>query len=93
MCVHELIKFGLFLLAIGRLLRQVNLDVPSIKTEQFREDHIDHVIVVIPQQLDLDETFKKTVTLWAEAFQYAQLENINFIIVPLHDLHRRKLEA
>ena len=35
MCVHELREYQLSLAAIGRLLRQVDLDELSIKTEQF----------------------------------------------------------
>ena len=93
MCVHELREYQLSLAAIGRLLRQVDLDELSIKTEQFREGRIDCLIVLIPQQPDLDETFHTTVTSWAEAFQYAQHEHINFIYIPLHDLLRGKLEG
>ena len=91
MCVHELREYQLSLAAIGRLLRQVDLDELSIKTEDFREGKIDHLIVLIPQQANLDETFNTTVTSWAEAFQHAQHETINFIFVPLHDLLRGKL--
>ena len=35
MCVHELREYQLSLAAIGRLLRQVDLNELSIKTEQF----------------------------------------------------------
>jgi len=93
MCVYELCEFQLSLAAVGRLLRQVDLDELSIKTEQFREGHIDHLIVLIPQQTDLDESFHTVVTSWAEAFQYAQHENINFIFIPLHDPLRGKLQG
>ena len=93
MCVHELREYQLSLAAIGRLLRQVDLDELSIKTEDFREGRIDHLIILIPQQPDLDETFHTVVTSWAEAFNYAQHEHINFIYIPLHDLLRGKLEG
>ena len=93
MCVHVLRAYQLSLAAVGRLLRKINLNELSIKTEQFREGKIDHLIVLIPQQANLDETFNTIVTSWAEAFNYAQHEHINFIYIPLHDLLRGKLEG
>ena len=93
MCVHELREYQLSLAAIGRLRRQVDLDELSIKTEDFREGRVDHLLILIPQQPDLDETFHTVVTSWAEAFNYAQHEHINFIYIPLHDLLRGKLEG
>ena len=93
MCVHELRKYGLSLASIGRLLRQIDLDELSIKTEQFRVGRIDQLLILIPQQPDLDESFSTCMTSWDQAFEYAQQENINFIFIPLHDLLRGKLEG
>ena len=93
MCVHELRKYQLSLAAIGRLLRQVNLDELSIKTEDFREGRIDQLLILIPQQPDLDEGFSTCVTSWDQAIEYARDENVNFIPIPLHDLLRGKLEG
>ena len=93
MCVHELREYQLSLTAIGRLLRQVDLDELSIKTEDFREGRIDQLLILIPQQPDLDESFSTCVTSWDQAFEYAKVENINFIFIPLHDLLRGKLEG
>ena len=93
MCVHELREYQLSLAAIGRLLRQVDLDELSIKSEQFREGYVDRLIVLIPQQPDRGGSFHTTVTSWAEAFQSTKHENMNFIFIPLHDLLRGKLEG
>ena len=93
MAVHELREYSFSLSAIGRLLRQVDLDELSIKTEQFREGRIDCLIILIPQQPDLDESFHTVVTSWAEALNYAEHEHINFIYIPLHDLLRGKPEG
>ena len=93
MCVHELREYQLSLAAISRLLRQVDLDELSIKTEQFRGGYVDRLIVLIPKQPDRGGSFHTTVTSWAEAFQSAQHENITFFFIPLHDLLRRKLEC
>ena len=54
MCVHELREYSLSLSAIGRLLRQVDLDELSIKTEDFCEGRIDQLLILILQQPDLD---------------------------------------
>ena len=62
MCVHEVREYQLSLAAIGRLLRQVDLDELSIKTEQFREGYVDRLIVLIPQQPDHGGSFHTTVT-------------------------------
>ena len=93
MSVHELQEYQLCLAAIDRLLRQVDLDQLSIKTEDFREGRIDHLIVSIPQQPDLDESFSTYVASWDQGFECAKIENINFIFIPLHDLLREKLEG
>ena len=93
MCVHELREYQLSLAAIGRLLRQVDLDELSIKTEQFREGYVDRLIVLIPQQPDRGGSFHTTVTSWAEAFQYTKHEKINSIFSPLLYLLRGKLEG
>ena len=57
MCVHELREYQLSLAAIGRLLRQVDLDELSIKTEQFREGYVDRLIVLIQSNLTVVEVF------------------------------------
>ena len=93
MCVHELREYQLSLAAIGRLLRQVDLDELSIKTEQFREGYVDRLIVLIPQQPDRGRSFHTTVTSWAETFQSTKHEKINFIFIPLHNLLRGKLQG
>ena len=86
MCVYELIDYRLSLAATGRLLRTVDLDEISREAEKFHEGLVDHLIILIPQQSDLDQTFNKTATSWAEVFQYAWVKSINFILISVRDL-------
>ena len=78
------------LAAAGRLFA-VDLDKISIKAEKLHDGLVDHLIILVPQKTDLNETFNTTVTSWVEAFQYAQAESINFIFITLGDLLCGKL--
>ena len=65
------LEYQLSLAAVGRLLHQTDLDEFNIKANDLREGRIDHLIVLVPQQPDLDETFNTTETPWVGAIQYA----------------------
>ena len=62
MCVYEFKDYRLSMAATGRLLRTVDLDEISREAEKFHEGLVNHLVLLIPRQPDLDQTFDKTAT-------------------------------
>tara|TARA_B100001057_G_C22337904_1_gene752141 strand:- start:279 stop:608 length:330 start_codon:yes stop_codon:yes gene_type:complete len=79
--MYEFRDYRLSLAATGRLLRTVDLDETIRKAEKFYEGLVNHLALLISKQPDLDQTFDKTATSWAEVFQYAYVKSINFILI------------
>ena len=91
MVVGELREYGLSLACCGRLMARIDIDHLSHMIDCLVIGEIDELIVLIPQQSDLDHEFPPAVSSWNEVIHYAQEESINFIPCVIGSLLKAKL--
>ena len=93
MVVGELREYGLSLACCGRLMARIDLDHLSHMIDRLETGEIHKLIVLIPQQNDLDHEFPPAVSSWNEVIHYAQEESINFIPCAVGELLKAKMKG
>ena len=93
MVVGELREYGLSLACCGRLMARIDLDHLRHMIDRLEIGEINELIVLIPQQNELDQEFPPAVSSWNEVIHYAKEESINFIPCAVGELLKAKIKG
>ena len=74
-------------------MARIDLDHLSDMIDRLEIGEINELIVLVPQQNDLDHGIPTAVSSWNEVIHYAQEESINFIPCTVGELLKAKMKG